>query len=84
MDFFSCPCLLSEPADWIKGIGFPQTLLVINISADQMQNTADPQHRAEDSHNFSSVYFFFSAHYHLHRDRNPPPQKRMRLELKLC
>lgn len=42
MDFFSCPCLLSEPVDWIKGIGFPQTLRVINISAAQMQNTADP------------------------------------------
>lgn len=42
MDFFSCPCLLSEPADWIKGIGFPQTPHVINISAEQMQNTADP------------------------------------------
>lgn len=42
MDFFSCPCLLSEPVDRIKGIGFPQTLCVINISAEQMQNTADP------------------------------------------
>lgn len=35
MDFFSCPCLLSEAADWIKAIGFPQTLRVINISAAQ-------------------------------------------------
>lgn len=86
MDFFSCPCLLSEPADWIKGIGFPQTLRVINISADQMQNTADPQHRSEDSCNFSSVvfwgvFFWFTIIY---TETENPPKKRMRLELKLC
>lgn len=34
MGFFSSPWLLSELTDWIKGIGFPQTLRVINISAD--------------------------------------------------
>lgn len=49
MDFFSCPCLLSEAADPIKAIGFPQTLRVINILARQMQNTADPQSRSEKS-----------------------------------
>lgn len=57
MDFFSCPCLLSEPADWIKGIGFPQTLCVINISAEQMQmqNTANPP---RDLKTFSVSFFY--------------------------
>lgn len=57
MDFFSCPCLLSEPVDWIKGIGFPQTLCVINISAEQMQNTADPPLSSET---LSVSFFMFS------------------------
>lgn len=61
MDFFSCPCLLSEAADWIKAIGFPQTLRVINISAEQMQNSADPPSRSEKTLAiiFSSFSFFF-------------------------
>lgn len=57
MDFFSCACLLSVAADQIKAIGFPQTLRVINISAEQMQNTADPLSRSEKT---LGVVFFFA------------------------
>lgn len=58
MDFFSCPCLLSELTDWIKGIGFPQTPRVIDISADQMQNTADLQHGSKDCYIILFFLFF--------------------------
>lgn len=59
MDFFSCPCLLSELTDWIKGIGFPQTPRVIDISADQMQNTADLQHGSKDCYIILVFVFVF-------------------------
>lgn len=58
MDFWSCPCLLSEFTDLIKGIGLPQTLCVINISADQMQNTADLRHRFKAC-KYDFYYFSF-------------------------
>ena len=64
MDFFSCPCLLSEFTDWIKGIGLPQTLCVINISAGQMQNTADLRHRFKVcNHHFSPLLLRLSESF---------------------
>ncbi|KAF0040014.1 hypothetical protein F2P81_008249 [Scophthalmus maximus] len=69
MDFFNCPCLLSDSTDQIKAVASPPNPARHQYSTEQMQNTAGLLHRFLRSVKYDSVFKKIRQN-HLQDERN--------------